>query len=66
MPNKHVGFCLQEGADKLLLDLMTNHNINSAICPAQGRLYLRLSANIYNQLSDYQIIAAVLCKLPRK
>nr|XP_022320532.1 hercynylcysteine sulfoxide lyase-like isoform X3 [Crassostrea virginica] len=56
----------REGADKLLLDLMTNHNINSAICPAQGRLYLRLSANIYNQLSDYQNIADVLCKLPRK
>lgn len=45
---------------------MTKHRINTAVCPAQGQLYLRLSATVYNQLSDYEKIAEVLNALPRK
>lgn len=55
-----------EGAERLILDLMRKHRINTAVCPAQDQLYLRLSATVYNQLSDYEKIAEVLNALPRK
>ncbi|XP_061184563.1 uncharacterized protein LOC133192588 [Saccostrea echinata] len=47
-------------------DIMTKYRINCAIFPAHGHLYLRLSANIYNELSDYVKIADVLENLPRR
>lgn len=42
------------------MDIMNKHKINCAIYPIQGELYLRLSANIYNRLADYEKLAQLL------
>ncbi|XP_062619113.1 uncharacterized protein LOC134280688 [Saccostrea cucullata] len=54
-----------ELGDELLFHIMTKYKLHCAVCQAQGQLYLRLSANIYNELSDYEKAADILCNLPR-
>nr|XP_022334095.1 probable L-cysteine desulfhydrase, chloroplastic [Crassostrea virginica] len=49
-----------EGSEDLYMDIMNKHKINCAIYPIQGELYLRLSANIYNRLADYEKLAQLL------
>lgn len=55
-----------EGSEKLFMDLTHKYKTNTAIYHVQGELYIRVSANIYNEMSDYQKLADVLCQLPRK
>ncbi|XP_061177973.1 uncharacterized protein LOC133186717 [Saccostrea echinata] len=55
-----------EGSEKLYMDIMNQHKINCVIYPVQSELYLRLSANIYNEMEDYIKIADLLRKLPKK
>ncbi|XP_061177097.1 uncharacterized protein LOC133185821 [Saccostrea echinata] len=54
-----------DGAKQLNLDIMEKHNVICLVCAVQNQLYLRLSANIYNELSDYERLAEVLCELRR-
>ncbi|XP_048727471.2 uncharacterized protein LOC125645722 [Ostrea edulis] len=54
-----------EGSKNLYMDIMNKYKINCAIYPVQDELYLRLSANIYNHMADYEKIADLLCKLTR-
>ncbi|XP_048730048.1 uncharacterized protein LOC125647413 [Ostrea edulis] len=55
-----------EGSEKMYMDIMNKYKINCAIYPVQDELYLRLSANIYNHMADYEKIADLLCNLTRK
>ncbi|XP_062613834.1 uncharacterized protein LOC134275583 [Saccostrea cucullata] len=55
-----------EGSEKLYMDIMNQHKINCVIYPVQNELYLRLSANIYNEMADYINIVDLLRKLPKK
>ncbi|XP_061177974.1 uncharacterized protein LOC133186718 [Saccostrea echinata] len=55
-----------DGADKLQMDIMNQHKIICVISPVQSELYLRLSANIYNEMTDYVKIADLLNGLPKK
>lgn len=57
---------IKEGSEKLFMDLTHKYKTNTAIYPVQGDLYIRVSANIYNEMSDYQKLADLLCQLPRK
>ncbi|XP_062620604.1 uncharacterized protein LOC134282183 [Saccostrea cucullata] len=54
------------GADKLQMDIINQHNIICVISPVQNELYLRLSANIYNELTDYVKIADLILNGLRK
>ncbi|XP_048727470.2 uncharacterized protein LOC125645721 [Ostrea edulis] len=55
-----------EDAEKMITDIMEKHKINCVVSAAQDELYLRLSANIYNHMDDYEKIADLLCNFPRK
>lgn len=48
------------------MDLTHKYKINVVTYPVQGELYVRVSANVYNEMSDYEKLADVLCQLPRK
>ncbi|XP_062605854.1 uncharacterized protein LOC134267658, partial [Saccostrea cucullata] len=54
-----------DGARQLNRDLMEKHKIICLVCAVQNQLFLRLSANVYNELSDYERMAEVLCALRR-
>ncbi|XP_061177980.1 uncharacterized protein LOC133186720 [Saccostrea echinata] len=55
-----------KGSENLYMDIMKKHKINCAVYPVQGELYLRLSANIYNEISDYEKLTDILLQLSRK
>jgi hypothetical protein len=48
------------------VDITKKHRLNSLIFPAQGELYLRLSANIYNVMADYEKTADLFLQLSKK
>jgi hypothetical protein len=50
----------------MMTDVRENLKINCVVSAAQGELYLRLSANIYNDMADYEKVADLLCKFIRK
>lgn len=56
----------QEGSENLYNDIMNIHKINCAVYPIQGELFLRLSANIYNEMDDYVKLADLLVQLLKK
>ncbi|XP_034305449.2 uncharacterized protein [Magallana gigas] len=55
-----------EGSENLYNDIMNIHKINCAVYPIQGELFLRLSANIYNEMDDYVKLADLLVQLLKK
>nr|XP_022290925.1 uncharacterized protein LOC111102466 isoform X1 [Crassostrea virginica]XP_022290926.1 uncharacterized protein LOC111102466 isoform X1 [Crassostrea virginica] len=54
-----------EGARRLNLDLLEHHKVVCLICAIQDHFYLRLSANVYNEVSDFVKLADALCELSR-
>lgn len=40
--------------------LLTEHHIEVPIIPWEGKLYIRISAQVYNELEEYKILAQVL------
>lgn len=56
----------KEGSENLYNDIMNIHKINCAVYPIQGELFLRLSANIYNEIADYEKLADLLVQLLKK
>lgn len=53
----------QEGSQNLQFDIMNKHRIHVTVNSIQGRLYMRLAANIYNEMADYDKLADLLVKL---
>ncbi|XP_052695854.1 uncharacterized protein LOC128174315 [Crassostrea angulata] len=52
-----------EGSQNLQFDIMNKHRIHVTVNSIQGRLYMRLAANIYNEMADYEKLADLLVKL---
>lgn len=52
-----------EGARKLNLDIMEKHKVVCLICAVQGQFFLRLSANVYNELSDFVKLVDALSQI---
>lgn len=63
--NLNNGPNFQEGARRLNLDLLEHHKVVCLICAIQDHFYLRLSANVYNEVSDFVKLADALCELSR-
>uniref|UniRef100_K1QLG5 Isopenicillin N epimerase n=1 Tax=Magallana gigas TaxID=29159 RepID=K1QLG5_MAGGI len=53
----------REGSQNLQFDIMNKHRIHVTVNSIQGRLYMRLAANIYNEMADYDKLADLLVKL---
>ena len=52
--------CTDVDAFSLQEDLHHQHNIEAPIKCLEGRLYVRISAHIYNELAEYQRLAKVI------
>ncbi len=48
-----------EAVARWRMELLTEHHIEVPIHAINGRLYVRISAQVYNQLSDYETLARV-------
>jgi isopenicillin-N epimerase len=46
--------------EKALQDFLYQHNIECPVKAVQGRLYVRISAHIYNTLADYERLASIV------
>lgn len=55
--------CCQSEAVRLMSDLYTHWDIQTAIMYVDGHLYVRLSANIYNTPADFPILTAVIKRM---
>lgn len=63
VPLPEVAGSSSEDAFKLQHALLYQHQIEVPILEVRGRLYTRLAAQIYNQISDYERLAEVLSGL---
>jgi hypothetical protein len=50
----------------MMIDVMKKYKVNCVVSAVQGELYIRLSANIYNDMADYERVADLLCTLTKK
>ena len=50
----------------MIIDVMKKYKLNCVVSAVQGQLYIRISANIYNDMADYERAADILCKLTKK
>jgi isopenicillin-N epimerase len=50
-----------EAVARWRMTLLKDHNIEVPIHPINGRLWVRISAQVYNELSDYEALAKVFC-----
>ena len=65
LPERHqpAGPADRRAAERVHDSLWTGHRIEAPIVPFAGRLWLRISAQIYNDMDDIERFAAAVLRL---
>ncbi|XP_052092724.1 uncharacterized protein LOC127729109 [Mytilus californianus] len=58
-----AGLTTFDEVEPIIIDHLVNHNVSSQYTFVDGDICIRISANIYNSIEDYQKLANFICNL---